>query len=53
MSLDDVLIAMTLGGLFLSATYIKAGFRESRRRRDLDARGGDREPGHGRSSGVS
>jgi len=36
MSLDDVLIAMTLGGLFLSATYIKAGFRESRRRRDFE-----------------
>jgi hypothetical protein len=41
MSLDDVLIAMTLGGLFLSAIYIRAGFTESRRQRDLETRSED------------
>jgi hypothetical protein len=33
MSLDDVMIAITLGGFFLSGTYIRAAFRESRRER--------------------
>jgi hypothetical protein len=31
MSLDDVLMAITLGGMLLAGAYIKAGFRESRR----------------------
>ena len=38
MLLDDVSIAMTLGGLFLSAIYINAEFGEARRRRDLERR---------------
>jgi hypothetical protein len=38
MLLDDVLMAMTLGGLFLSAIYISAEFEEARRRRDLERR---------------
>jgi hypothetical protein len=42
MSLDDVLIAITLGGLFLSGTYIRAGFRESRRERDFQMRRSER-----------
>jgi len=42
MSLDDVLITLTLGGLLLSGTYIRAGFRESRRERDLQMRRSER-----------
>jgi hypothetical protein len=38
MLFDDVLIAMTLGGLLLSAIYINAEFEEARRRRDLERR---------------
>jgi hypothetical protein len=34
MSLDDVLIAMTLAGLLLSGAYIRACFRELRMERD-------------------
>jgi hypothetical protein len=34
MLFDDVLIALTLCGLFLSAIYINAEFEEARRRRD-------------------
>jgi hypothetical protein len=33
-----LLIAITLGGLSLSGTYIRAGFRESRRERDFQIR---------------
>ena len=38
MSPDDVLIAMTLGGLLLSGAYIGACFRELRKRRDYRTR---------------
>jgi hypothetical protein len=38
MLLDDVLIAMTLGGFYLGAIYIYAEFEEARRRRDLERR---------------
>jgi hypothetical protein len=41
MLLDDVLIAMTLGGLLLSAIYIYASFEEAWRRRDLERRRSD------------
>jgi hypothetical protein len=42
MLLDDVLFAITIGGLFLSGTFIGAGFRESRRERDLQSRRSER-----------
>jgi hypothetical protein len=42
MSLDDVMIAISLGGLLLSGTYIGAGFRESRRKRDFQVRRSER-----------
>jgi hypothetical protein len=38
MSSDDVLIAITLGGLFLSGSYIRACLREIRRERDFQIR---------------
>jgi hypothetical protein len=38
MLFDDVLMAMTLGGLFLSAIYIGAEFGEARRRRNSERR---------------
>jgi hypothetical protein len=34
MSLDDLMIAITLGGLLLSGTYIRACIRELRRERN-------------------
>jgi hypothetical protein len=42
MSLDDVLIAITLGGLFLSGAYIRADFRDSRKERELQIRRSER-----------
>jgi hypothetical protein len=42
MSLDDVMIAMTLGGLFLSGGYIRACLRELRRERDYQMRQAER-----------
>jgi hypothetical protein len=38
MLLDDILIAMTLGGLMLSALFIYADFRDAERRRGLEQR---------------
>jgi hypothetical protein len=40
MSLDDVMMAMTLGGLFLSGIYIRDCFRELRRERNSPQRSG-------------
>lgn len=34
MSLDDAMLAIALGGVFLSGVYIRACFRELRRERD-------------------
>jgi hypothetical protein len=42
MSLDDVMIAITLGGLFLSGAYIRARFRELRKERALQIRRSER-----------
>jgi hypothetical protein len=38
MSLDDVLIAITLGGMLLAAAYIIVGFGESLRLQSLELR---------------
>jgi hypothetical protein len=38
MLLDDILIAMTLGGLMLSALFIYADFKDAGRRRDREQR---------------
>jgi hypothetical protein len=38
MLLDDILIAMTLGGLMLSALFIYADFKDAERRRDREQR---------------
>ena len=38
MSMDDVLIAITVSGMFLAVAYIGLGFRDSLRQRSLESR---------------
>jgi len=49
---DDVLITITLGGLVLSGSYIRAGFKDLRRQRDVERRRSDTRPNPKHQSGA-